>query len=124
MRLPRRLLVRKRLLRHLLILLVLSLLVLLLPVLPSRLRLTARNVVSSARAVSSRFAAVACSSTRRAAPLLPPVHRVLRHSPGLHRRLRLRRRRLLFHSISPFSLHSPFSLLRFSRPPLRHLHSR
>ena len=120
---------RKRLLRHLLILLVPYL-----PVLLARRRRpshTVRSVASSVRVDSNRFAAVACSLIRRAVPLLPPVHRVLWHSPGLHRhrrlrlrRRRLRRRRLLFHSISPFSLHSPFSLLRFSRPPLRHLCNR
>ena len=56
------------------------LLVLLLPVLPllvllSRLRLIALSVASSVRAVSSRIAAVACSSIRRAVPLLtlPPL---------------------------------------------------
>ena len=74
MRLPRRLLVRKRLLRHLLILLVSYL-----PVLPARRRRpshTIRNVACSARAVSSRFAAVAYSSTRRVDPLLPLLHLV------------------------------------------------
>ena len=78
MRLPRRLLVRKRLLRHLLILLVPYL-----PVLPARRRrpqVTVRSVASSVRVASSRFAVVACSSIRRAVPLLPPVHRVLLHS--------------------------------------------
>ena len=79
MRLPRRLLVRKRLLRHLLILLVPYL-----PVLPARRRRpshTVRSVASSSvRVDSNRFAAVACSLIRRAVPLLPPVHRVLRHS--------------------------------------------
>lgn len=78
MRLPRRLLVRKRLLRHLLILLVPYL-----PVLPARRRRpshTVRSVASSVRVDSNRFAAVACSLIRRAVPLLPLVHRVLRHS--------------------------------------------
>ena len=41
---------------------------------------TVRSVASSVRVDSNRFAAVACSLIRRAAPLLPPVHRVLRHS--------------------------------------------
>ena len=44
-------------------------------VLPSRLRLIALSVASSVRAASNRFAAVACSSIRRAVPLLrlPPL---------------------------------------------------
>ena len=89
--LARLLLVRKcsRLLRQLVPfarhLLVLPLLVLL-----SRLRLIALSVASSVRAASSRFAAVACSSTRRAVPLLrlpplvlPPLLRLVpRGSPG------------------------------------------
>lgn len=58
--------------RHLLALLLLALPLLLLP---SRLRLIALSVASSVRAASSRFAAVACFSIRRAVPLLalPPL---------------------------------------------------
>ena len=80
-------------------------------VLPSRLRLTVRSVASSSvRAASSRFAAVACSSIRRAAPLLALP--LLRLVP---------RRSLRFHSLSPFSLSlfsplSPFSRLRHPLP--------
>ena len=120
--LARLLLVRKcpRLLR-LLVPFARHLLVLVLLVLPSRLRLIALSVVSSVRAASSRFAAVACSSTRRVVPLLrlpplvlPPLLRLVPRGSlrwrrrGLHS---LRRRRLRFHSLS---LLSP---LRFSRHP-------
>ena len=75
-------------------------LVLPLLLLPSRLRLTARSVASSVRAASSRFAAVACSSIRRAVPplVLPPLLRLaLQGSPGWHRRR--------LHSLSLFRRH-------------------
>ena len=87
--------------------------------LPSRLRLIALSVASSVQAVSSRFAAVACSSTRRAVPLLmlpplvlPPLLRLaLQGSPEWHRR-RLHSLSLL----SPLSLFSPFRRLRHPLP--------
>ena len=113
MRLPRRLLVRKRLLRHLLILLVPYL-----PVLPARRRrpqVTVRSAASSVRAASSRFAAVACSLTRRAVLLLPLlVHRVLLHS--------LRWLRLRLFRASPLSP-SRCSLNALSACRLLSLHS-
>ena len=94
---PRLLRLRVPFARHLL---VLVLLVLPLLLLPSRLRLTARSVASSVRADSSRFAAVACSSIRRAVPplVLPPLLRLaLQGSPGWHRRR--------LHSLSLFRRH-------------------
>ena len=87
------------------------LIVLPLLVLPSRLRLTVRSVASSVRAASSRFAAVACFSTRRAVPplVLPLLMRLaLQGSPGWHR--------LRWHSLS---LLSPLGFSPFRR--LRHL---
>ena len=94
---PRLLRLRVPFARHLL---VLVLLVLPLLVLPSRLQLTVRSVASSVRADSSRFAAVACFSIRRAVPLLvlPPLLRLaLQGSPGWHRRR--------LHSLSLFRRH-------------------
>ena len=82
---PRLLLARRRLrLLRLLAPFALHLLVLLLLVLPSPLRHIALSAASSVRAASSRFAAVACSSIRRAAPLLalPLLRLVPRGSLG------------------------------------------
>ena len=84
--LARLLLVRKcpRLLRLLVPFARRHMLVLPLLLLLSRLRLIALSVASSVRAASSRFAAVACSSTRRVVPLLtlpslvlPPLLRLV-----------------------------------------------
>ena len=106
---------RKRLLRHLLILLVPYLTVL--PARRRRPRVAVRSAASSVRAASSRFAAVACSLTRKAVPLLPLLHRVLQHSLR-SRRLRLFRASPLSPStLSPCRLLSPLSL----HSPLRHL---
>ena len=118
--LARLLLVRKcpRLLR-LLVPFARHLLVLVLLVLPSRLRLIALSVVSSVRAASSRFAVVACSSTRRVVLLLrlPPL--VLPPLLRLVPRGSLRWRRRGLHSLSllsPLSLFSPFRRLRHPLP--------
>ena len=116
MRLPRRLLVRKRLLRHLLILLVPYL-----PVLPARRRrpqVTLRSAASSVRAASSRFAAVACSLTRRAVLPLPLLHRVLGHSIRWLRLRLLRASRFSSSRCSP----SLFSLNALSACRLLSLH--
>lgn len=116
----RRLLVRRRprLLRLLVPFARRHMLVLPLLLLLSRLRLIALSVASSVRAVSSRFAAVACSSIRRAVLLLmvPPL--VLPPLLRLVPRGSIRGYRLRFHSLSLFSP------LRFRLPLRRPLPSR